>query len=163
LFAIVALIVIYSILGYTAVWSDGTTEAIRLTPLQSIQVGVDYIGAVVSAVIGLFNPQTAGDTISNSTSVIGIAALSVEYFTSGVQDALLFMAMISVSLGIMNLLPIPPLDGGRFLVELIQKISRRTVPERLVNYVSVAATAAFALLFVVMANQDIQRFVFGNW
>jgi regulator of sigma E protease len=38
--------------------------------------------------------------------------------------------MISVSLGIMNLLPIPPLDGGRFVVEIYQRLRRRVVSPR---------------------------------
>ena len=71
--------------------------------------------------------------------------------------------MISTSLGIMNLLPIPPLDGGKFIVEVVQKISRRAVSLRVMNALSLAGMALFLCLFVVMVNQDVQRFIFGNW
>ena len=74
-----------------------------------------------------------------------------------------FTAMISVSLGIMNLLPSPPLDGGRFVVEVFQKVSRRVVSTRALNYLSAAGMLLFLGFFLIMANQDIQRFVFGNW
>ena len=63
----------------------------------------------------------------------------------------------------MNLLPIPPLDGGRFVVEIFQKISKKAVSVRVLNYLSFAGMALFIGLFIIMANQDIQRFIFGNW
>ncbi len=164
LFAVVAFVVLYSIIGFDTTSSE-TGELVHITvnPLASIQIGFAYIGAVVQAVVGLFNPATAGETISSSTSIIGIAVLSKEAATMGFASFLSLMAMISVSLGIMNLLPIPPLDGGRFIVEVFQKISRRVVSMRVLNYLSTAGMILFIGFFLIMVNQDIQRFVFGNW
>ena len=71
-----------------------------------------YIGMVVQLIAGLFNPWTAGEVVQNSTSVIGIAAMSKQAVDLGLASAISFVASISVSLGIMNLLPIPPLDGS---------------------------------------------------
>ncbi len=163
LFTIVAFLLVYSIIGVDMTTDAGETVHYHANPLQAIQSGFVYIGMVVQAVIGLFNPQTAAETVSNSTSIMGIAVMSKSYFEAGFAEAVFFMAMISTSLGIMNLLPIPPLDGGRFLIEIIQKISRRTVSTRVVNYVSMAGMALFLCFFVFMLNQDVQRFVFGNW
>lgn len=164
LFAIVLFIVAFSLFGVYVSHPD-TGEMVKgfLNPLQAIEVGFNYVGAVISAVIGLFNPATAAETVSNSSSIVGIAALSKEYADLGFSNFLLFMAMISVSLGIMNLLPIPPLDGGRFIVEVVQKISKRVVPERVVNYIATAGMVLIFGFFLLMLNQDIQRFVFGNW
>ena len=81
----------------------------------------------------------------------------------GFESFLSFTAMLSVSLGIMNLLPIPPLDGGRWVVETVARIRRRSVSVKVLNALSMVGMALFVLLFVVMMNQDIQRFVFGNW
>ena len=161
LFAILAFVLIYSVIGIDVVYSDGATYHITVSPLVAIQAGFSYIWAVVAAVARLFSPATFSDTISNSTSVIGIAVMSEQYFEYGMLEFFLFMAMISVSLGIMNLIPIPPLDGGRFIVEIFQKISRRTVSPRVMNYLSAAGMALFVLLFVVMINQDIQRILSG--
>ena len=88
--------------------------------------------------------------------------MSADFFAKGVADALFFMAIISVSIGLMNLLPIPPLDGGRFLVEVIQKISGRTVPARVMGIASMAGMALFLCFFAFMLNQDIQRFILGG-
>jgi regulator of sigma E protease len=70
--------------------------------------------------------------------------------------------MISVSLGLMNLLPIPPLDGGRFLIEIVQKIIRRDVSPSVIGYISMAGMALFFGFFMIMLNQDIQRFILGT-
>ena len=89
--------------------------------------------------------------------------MSKQAVDMGLMSAMMFVASISVSLGVMNLLPIPPLDGGRFVIEVFQKVSRRVVSMRALNYLSLAGMALFVCFFLVMANQDIQRFVFGNW
>ncbi len=90
-------------------------------PGRAIVAGFTYICMVVQAVAGLFNPATAAQTVSDSSSVVGIAVMSKQFADAGLVPFMQFMAMISVSLGIMNLLPIPPLDGGRFVIEVFQK------------------------------------------
>ena len=163
LFAIVAFVVVYSLIGVDVQYVDtGEISHITLDPLYAIQFGFSYIGAVIQAVAGLFNPATVAETVEGSTSIVGIAVMSQAAFQSGVSDFLLFMAMISTSLGIMNLLPIPPLDGGKFVIEVVQKLMRRNVSVRVVNGLSLAGIALFLCLFVVLLNQDVQRFVLGG-
>ena len=148
LFAIIAFLLIYSVLGFD--YQDPQTGAVShvtISPLRAIEAGFVYIGMVVQAVIGLFNPQTAAETVSNSTSVVGIAVMSKTAFEAGLTSVLSFMAMLSVSLGVMNLLPIPPLDGGRFVVEVYQRIRRKAVSIRAMNYLSFAGIALFTVFF----------------
>lgn len=163
LFAMLAFVIIYSVMGFDVANQAGQVTHVTATPLQAIQAGFNVIGMTLQAIIGLFNPTTAAETVSNSTSIIGISVMSADYFAAGFQDALFFMALISVSLGLMNLLPIPPLDGGRFAVEIFQKITRRQVSTRVMGYLSVAGMALFIGFFVIMLNQDVQRFILGNW
>ncbi len=163
LFAVLAFVVVYSVIGvdYTNP-STGETGHYNATPWQSIQIGFSFIVMTFQAILGLFNPETAAQTVSESTSILGIAVMSKDYFAAGLADALFFMGAISVSLGLMNLLPIPPLDGGRFLIEIIQKVTRRDVPMNVLGYVSMAGMALFLLFFVFMLHQDIQRFIFPS-
>ena len=155
---------IFSVIGFDIQLQD-TGEIIHrtLTPIQAVQFGFMYIGMVFQAVLNLFNPATVAQTMSDSTSVLGIAILSKSYFEAGFTTALEFMAMISVSLGIMNLLPIPPLDGGRFVVEVFQKFTKKLVSSKAMNYLSVAGMVFFLGFFVIMLNQDIQRTISGYW
>lgn len=162
LFAVIAFIVVYSVIGVDYVNAQtGEAQHLTLSVWQSIQAGFGAIVVTFQAILGLFNPATAADTVSNSTSVIGIAVMSADFFAKGVADALFFMAVISISIGLMNLLPIPPLDGGRFLVEIIQKLTRRTVPARVMGALSMAGMALFLCFFAFMLNQDVQRFILG--
>ena len=164
LFAILAFVLIYSILGIDVQNTEtGEIRHVALEPLRAIYVGFIYIGMVVQAVVGLFNPYTVADTVSNSTSIMGIAVLSKSAFEQGFESFLSFTAMLSVSLGIMNLIPIPPLDGGRFVVELWARIRRKVVSPKALNRLSIVGMTLFMLLFVVMMSQDVQRYVFGNW
>lgn len=164
LFAMLAFVTIYSIIGVdVANTQTGEVQHIVVSPLQSIQAGFNCIAMTFGAILNLFNPQTAAETVSSSTSIVGIAVMSADYFAEGFVYALFFMAIVSVSLGLMNLLPIPPLDGGRFLIEVIQRITHRQLSTRALGVISMAGMALFICFFVFMLNQDIQRFVFGNW
>ena len=164
LFAMLAFVLIYSLIGFDYQnTATGEVTHVTVDPLRAIEAGLMYIGMVVQAVAGLFNPQTAAETVSNSTSVVGIAVMSKSAFEAGFTNALMFTSMLSVSLGVMNLLPIPPLDGGRFVIELYQRVRRKVVGARAMNYLSFAGVALFVMFFLVMMNQDIQRFIFGNW
>ncbi|MEG0620185.1 MAG: site-2 protease family protein [Raoultibacter sp.] len=164
LFAMIVFVIIYSLIGFD-VQNPTTGEMQHMTvdPLRAIGAGFSYIGAVIGAVVGLFNPLTAAETVSQSTSLMGMAVLSKTAAEQGFVNFISFMAMISVSLGIMNMLPIPPLDGGRFVVEIYQKIRRKFISYKALNYLSMAGILLFVGLFIVMLNQDIQRFIFGNW
>lgn len=164
LLAILVFMFVYSVVGVDLTYRDtGQTVHFTLAPWDATAAGFRYIGQVIVAIAGLFNPATAAGTIQSSTSIVGIAVMSKSALDAGLLNLLMFGAMISVSLGLMNLLPFPPLDGGRFVVELVQRITHRPVPVQVQNGLSFAGMALITLLFVVMLNQDIQRFVFGNW
>lgn len=164
LWVLLAFIVVYSVMGLDL--QNTTTGEVfhyNWAPWDAIYMGMNYLGMVLAAIASLFNPATAAQTISQSTSIVGIAVLSKDAFEAGFQDFLFFSAVISASLGFMNMLPIPPLDGGRFVVEVFQKLSRKIVSLRAMGYMSMVGFALFMGLFVVMLNQDVQRFVLGNW
>lgn len=163
LFAMIVFVIIYSCIGVDLQMQSGEIVHYVLSPIDAIVAGFKYIGAVAVAILGLFNPATAAETVSNSTSIVGIAVLSKTAFEAGFVNLLSFSAVISVSLGLANLLPIPPLDGGRFVIEIYQKIRRRNISIRALNYLSIAGMCLFFGFFVFMLNQDVQRFVFGNW
>ena len=163
LFAIIAFVLIYSVIGFDVQDATGATQHVTVDPLRAVQAGFMYIGMVIQAVAGLFNPSTAAETVSQSTSIVGIAVMSRSAFEAGLTDALFFTSILSVSLGIMNLVPIPPLDGGKFVIEVYQRLRGKMVSLKAVNYISWVGVALFTVLFIVMMNQDIQRFIFGNW
>jgi regulator of sigma E protease len=164
LFALLVIVIIYSVIGVDIQDPDsGVVQHIVIDPLKSLIAACNYIGMVFVAVVQLFDPQTAADTVSNSTSIVGIAVLSKTAAEQGIESFVMFAAMLSVSLGIMNMLPIPPLDGGRFIVEVFQRIFHKDISYRTLAIISWLGMLLFIGFFLFMLNQDVQRFVLGNW
>lgn len=163
LFTVFVLILVFSVIGLAYVNKEtGEPTRLILPFWDSVSVGFNVIITTFVAILGLFNPATAPEVVSQSSSIIGIAVMSADFFARGLADALFFMAVISVSVGLMNLLPIPPLDGGKFAIEIIQKCVGHPLSTRTLNAVSLVGIAAFLAFFVFMVNQDVHRFILGS-
>ena len=132
-------------------------ETVRLNPVDSARVSVAYVAQTASGVAQLLVPSRTMEVLDNSTSVVGISAMAAEAASAGPSTYLAFAGLISLSLGFMNLLPIPPLDGGKLLIEAIQAVSRRRVPMRVQTAISYVGVALFGLLFIYMLRADILR------
>ena len=77
------------------------------------------------------------------------------------QSFFLLIAFISINLGVMNLLPLPALDGGRLLFVLIELIARRPVPRKYEGYIHFGGFAVLMLLMLYVTWQDIMRLIGG--
>lgn len=132
-------------------------ERVRLAPLDALRVSFDYIAQTASGVAQLLVPSRTLEVLDNSTSVVGISSMAAQAAASGAAVYLSFAGLISLSLGFMNLLPIPPLDGGKLLIEAIQAIAHRKVPMRVQLIVSYIGIALFVALFLYVLRGDILR------
>ena len=116
-----------------------------------------YIQLTAEGISRLFSPATFVDAISDASSVIGISIFAAHTASAGFIAFVNFVALISIALGLMNLLPIPPLDGGKILFEIIQKITRKPVSENLQVGVSLTGFALLIVLMVYLMGQDLFR------
>ncbi len=91
-----------------------------------------------------------GDTVKSSFSA---------GFSEGLSSILNFLALISISLFIMNLLPIPILDGGLILVAFLQILLRRQIHPKIVYYIQFAGAAVILIIFVFALFNDIQYLI----
>ncbi|HBT96061.1 MAG TPA: hypothetical protein DEB24_08355 [Coriobacteriia bacterium] len=91
---------------------------------------------------------------------MGVSFIAKDAAESGFVPFIVIAASLSISIGLMNLLPFPPLDGGRIVVETIERITRRRIPIRVVNTITIAAFGLLILLFLVVTVQDIRNFIF---
>lgn len=128
---------------------------------QASLVAVGYAGEVLQFAVRLIIPTHTMEVLDQSSSVVGISVMASQAASSGMQTYLELLAAISMSLGFMNLLPIPPLDGGKILVEIVQAIRRKPVPLCVQNYISYAGLAFFLFVFVMALRNDIFNFVIG--
>ena len=139
----------------------GTAQK-RVGPLEALQASWDYLVLTVGSYASLFNPATAGETLSQSSSVVGIAAVTKQAADTSLVSLLYIVAVISMSLGIVNLVPLPPLDGGKIVVELVQKVIRREIPARVISTITTVVIIALLVLFVFLVRQDVVRFFMGG-
>jgi regulator of sigma E protease len=145
--------------SHAAFGVSATTEVMHLPITTALKTSWSYLTATASAIAMLFQPAHVGEVLENSTSVVGISVMASQAAQEGLSSFLSLGAAISLSLGFMNLLPIPPLDGGKIVIEAIGAVIRRPVPLRVQTIVSYVGIFLFLLLFFFMLRQDIVRFI----
>jgi regulator of sigma E protease len=126
---------------------------------EAVQLSLSLTGQVFVAVGRFFNPSTFAASLQGARSVVGISYEVATAASEGVLPYAVLVALLSLSLGIMNILPIPPLDGGKIAVELVEAVLRRPVPRRLSLAVSAVGTLLlFSLIFYLM-YADVLRYI----
>ena len=133
----------------------------RLALGEAFRAALRYAAAVGEGALRLITPRYSLETLKGTSSVVGISAMASKAASQGPNSLLLFAAVISLSLGFMNLLPIPPLDGGKVAIELVQLIVRRPLSVRVQNAVSYVGLALFLALFVFALRNDIGSILAG--
>ena len=105
--------------------------------------------------IGAATPQIAGP--------VGIAQMTGEVARAGISPLMEFAAFISINLGIINLLPLPALDGGRIVFVLLEWVRRgKRVAAKTEGLVHLIGFAMLIALILVITYQDIIRIISGG-
>ena len=114
----------------------------------------DFTLLTFNFIIKLIKGEASSDSISGP---VGIAGYAADSFSSGYTSFLSLLAMLSISIGILNLLPIPMLDGGHLMYYLVEFITRKPVPERVQLILQqVGITFLILLTFFALYN-DLMR------
>ena len=96
------------------------------------------------------------------TGPVGIASMSGKAMREGFWDFLTFIAIIALNLGILNLFPIPALDGGRILFVLLEMILRRRLPNKVENWIHTAGFAILISLMILITCKDVYNLFFTH-
>ena len=130
--------------------------AIVASSILGIKNGVLFTGEFLKATfqgIGqLFTGQIGTDQL---VGVVGISDMVVE--TQGVMDFAYMLAVISVSLGVTNLLPFPPLDGGKILLLIIEAIRKKPLKQNIEISIQMAGFFLLIGLTIFVTYNDIAR------
>jgi regulator of sigma E protease len=113
---------------------------------------------IVRTVQGLLTRRVSASSVGGP---ILIAQQAGEFARLGFEPFLEFMALISVNLAVLNLLPVPVLDGGQFLLLLAEGLIRRPVPASLRERLTMLGLVVVVLLMVLAFSNDIQRLLGG--
>jgi regulator of sigma E protease len=111
-------------------------------------------GSIFRTFRGLFTGRVSTKEVGGP---IMIGQMAADQARAGIEPLLAFMALISVNLAVVNLLPIPVLDGGAFLILLVEGIIRRPIPTKLREVIQLAGLAFVVLLMVTAFWNDIAR------
>lgn len=91
---------------------------------------------------------------------VAMYQMSSQAAASGIETVLSMMAMLSINLGIFNLIPIPALDGGKILMNLIEAIRRKPLKRETETYITFVGVAIMLVLMVAVTWNDIMRAFF---
>ena len=114
----------------------------------------DMAGSVLKVVRGLV---TGTVSVRQLGGPIAIARTSVQAARGGIEPLLFLIAFLSINIAILNLLPIPLLDGGNIVINIIEAIKGRAFSIRTREYIMRAGLIVVLLLFVVVMRNDIMR------
>ena len=135
-------------------------------PWDAIPKGLSDYGAIFVDIKDSFAMLFSGEVAAKDalSGPIGIASLTNEVSsTFGASGLFTFAALISISLGIMNLLPLPALDGGRLVFVIIEGLRRgKRVSAKTEGRVHLVGFMLLLVFFVVISYNDIQRIVSGQ-
>lgn len=115
---------------------------------------VNFLGMLGESIKMLF---TGGTTVEDLAGPVGIATIVSQ--TSGFTDFVYLLSVISLSLGITNLIPIPPLDGGKLLIYIIEWIKRKPLKENTSLKIQMAGFAFIIGLSIFVMYNDIVKLI----
>lgn len=144
-------------LGRYRVGMTFAMERVRAPLLKSVPFacayGVESVRAILDALVGILSSGQGADLVTGPVgTVAGISDMTQE---GGIDVYLQLLAMVSVNLGVMNLLPIPGLDGSRLLFLLAEAIRRKPVRRELEGAIHAAGLILLMGLMAVLTYKDI--------
>ena len=121
---------------------------------MSVRTAVNYARLVWSSMGMLVSGQVGMDQLAGPVGMAEVMADTAKY---SMISFFQLVAFISINLGVMNLLPLPALDGGRLVFLIIEGIRRKPVPPRYEGYVHAAGLMLLLMLMVYVTGQDVLR------
>jgi regulator of sigma E protease len=139
---------------YRLGFSFGTRER-SYGPGEAATRALDATWEVTKGIGGALGRIVTGDGRDEVSSVVGITAVSSEAVEQGLVDFLFVLAFISLSLALLNLLPLLPLDGGHIAFSLAEWVRGRAIPREAYERASAVGIALVLFLFVIGLSNDI--------
>jgi regulator of sigma E protease len=139
-------------------WPPGVLQTRRSGPIDALGVGVektwDMSSLTVEMLWRMLTGQVSAKNISGPISIAEFAGISAAL---GLTAFLGFLAIISVSLGVLNLMPVPLLDGGQVVYQLVEAVKGSPLSERAQNFGQQVGIALLVVLMSLAFYNDISR------
>ncbi len=128
-------------------------EGAKLTVIETGNIAKGIIGFIGAAFRG------DGGFLSQIAGPVGIAVMVGQASSLGISYLLGFVAMISINLAVLNLIPFPALDGGRALFVIIETIIRRKIKPVILNWINMVGFVLLIALMIFITYKDILRLI----
>jgi len=136
----------------------GPFDAIARGASATWTLAIQIPGGLAEAVGGLIGLNDSG---ADARGPIGIAQETGRVLEAPLVSQLFFIGLLSVNLAVLNVLPFPPLDGGRIAVVLVEAVRRRRMPAEREALIYFTGFAVLIALVILISIQDIQRLFTG--
>jgi len=144
--------------GKIGVLMGTATEKVAYGPIESVVLSLDKAGGMTGFTVTILSRLVRGkEDASQLGGPIAIVQMSGSQAKRGFADFVLFMALLSINLGILNLLPVPILDGGHLLFFAIEGVIRKPVSLRVREVAQQIGLFLLISLMVFVFYNDIMR------
>ena len=130
--------------------------------LQACRSSLSYTYRMSKLMLQGLAEFVLGRQEADVTGPVGIASMSGRAMRSGFWDFITFIAIVALNLGLLNLFPIPALDGGRILFTLLEMITRRRLPEKIEGWIHTAGFVVLISLMVLITCKDVYTLFFTH-
>ena len=127
---------------------------------QACRSSLAYTYRITLAMLQGLAEFVMGRQEAEVTGPVGIASMSGRAMAAGFWSFLTFISIIALNLGILNLFPLPALDGGRLLFVLLEMITRRRLPEKVEGWIHTAGFVVLISLMVLITCKDVYTLFF---
>ena len=129
----------------------------KLSFFQSLKKSFFTIGEIIQLIFRGFSEMFTGNIPIELAGPLGIAQMAGEAAQFGFINLLYFTAVINIFLGVMNLFPIPILDGGQILLFAIEKIRNKPLKPEYIKFMYLVGLSMVIIIFLFATYQDISR------
>ncbi len=140
----------------------GVTRPLEKNPVKAVAYGAEQTVNWIKKIVELLGMLVTGKfTIDALSGPVGIYKTTEDIAQYGIYSLMNWAAILSINLGIMNLLPLPALDGGRLLFFLFEAIRGKPIDKQKEGMVHFVGIVLLMVLMLVVTWNDIQRFFFS--
>ena len=143
--------------GQTLVGFGFGSEATEISAGEAADRATGAMWTVTSGTFHVFSHIFETEQRKEISGIVGTSDVANQVIEVGIAPALLLLALVSLSLGLINLLPILPLDGGHIFWSLVEKLRGEPVSLRVMERASMIGFALVAMLFFIGLSNDLGR------
>lgn len=137
---------------------------LQQTVSQTVTMAKTVWMSLIMLVQGRFSFTDLSGPVGITKAVSMVASEGLKTgFLDAVNNIIFIMALITVNLGVVNLLPFPALDGGRFVFLLIEAIIRRPLPRKFEYIVNGAGLVILIIFIIIISVKDVWQLITGNF